>query len=115
MGQSPRHGLHDETWGTGESSIYKEDSPVPSDPELEFQQPEEPRRFLVIGLSGFCEERLVVLTDPEGPMEELTTDVPAGGRSESGQWSSSRRMRVLWKCKLRKRGTWIRMSGPVHK
>jgi hypothetical protein len=32
-------------------------------------------RFLVIEVSGFCEDRLVVLMDPEGPVEELATDV----------------------------------------
>ncbi len=54
-GQSPRHGLHDDTWGTEEGSSCRGETPMPPDFKSDFQEAEEPRRVRVVGDADFVE------------------------------------------------------------
>ncbi len=75
-GQSPRHGLPDDIWGAEEGSSYRGETPMPSDLESDFPEPEEPRKVRVVGDADFCRDRaVVVLQEPEAPAVGAEVDV----------------------------------------
>ncbi len=75
-GQSPRHGLPDDVWGAEEGSSYRGKTPMPSDLESDFPEPEEPRHVRIVGDADFCRDRtVVVLQEPEAPAVGAGVDV----------------------------------------
>ncbi len=59
-GQSPRHGLQDDIWGTEGGSSCRGETPIPSDLEADFPEPEVQRHVKVTGDADFCRDRAVV-------------------------------------------------------
>ena len=74
-GQSPHHGLQDDTWGTEGGSSYREETPMTSDLEADFPEPEVQRQVKGTVDADFCRDReVLVLTEPEEPAAEGDVD-----------------------------------------
>jgi hypothetical protein len=74
-GQSPHHGLQDDIWGAEGGSSYKEETPMPSDLEADYPEPEVQRRVKVTGDADFCRDREVLeIPEPEESAAEGDTD-----------------------------------------
>ncbi len=58
--QSPHHGLQDDVWGAEGGSSYREETPIPSDLEADFPEPEVQRQVKVTGDPDFCQRREVL-------------------------------------------------------
>jgi hypothetical protein len=59
-GQSPHHGLQDDVYEAEGGSSYKGDTPIPSDLEADFPEPEIQRLLKVTGDPDFCQHRDVL-------------------------------------------------------
>ncbi len=90
-GQSPRHGLQDDIWGTEGGSSCRGGTPIPSDLEADFLEPEVPRHVKLTGDADFCRDRAVVeLPEPEVPDVEAGADMLAFAVSTSLQVEEKR-------------------------
>jgi hypothetical protein len=59
-GQSPHHGLQDDVYEAEGGSSYRRETPIPSDLEADFPEPEIQRLVRTIGDPDFCQHRDVV-------------------------------------------------------
>jgi hypothetical protein len=77
-GQSPHHGLQGDIWGAEGGSSCRGETPMPSDLEAGFSEPEVHRHVKVTGDADFCREREVLeILEPEGPAGEADADILA--------------------------------------
>ncbi len=90
-GQSPRNGLQDDIWGAEGDSSCRGETPIPSDLEADFPEPEVPRHVKLTGDADFCRDRAVVeVPEPEVPDVEADEDMLAFGVSTSLQVEEKR-------------------------
>jgi hypothetical protein len=73
-GQSPHHGLQDDIWGAEGGSSYREETPMPSDLEADFPEPEVQRQVKVTGDTDFCRDREVLVLPGAGEPAEGDAD-----------------------------------------
>ena len=59
-GQSPHHGLQDDVYEAEGGSSYRGETPIPSDLEVDFPEPEIQRLVKVTGDPDFCQHRGVL-------------------------------------------------------
>jgi hypothetical protein len=77
-GQSPHHGLQDDIWGAEGGSSCRGETPMPSDLEADFPEPEVQRHVKVTGDADFCRDREVLeIPEPEELAAEADTDMLA--------------------------------------
>ncbi len=92
-GQSPRHGLPDDIWGAEGGSSCRGETPIPSDLEADFPEPEVPRHVRLVGDADFCKNRAVVeLPEPEAVVMEDGVDVLSFAVNTSLQVGEERRV-----------------------
>ncbi len=90
-GQSPRHGLQDDIWGTEGGSSCRGETPIPSDLEADFPEPEVHRHVKITGDADFCRDRAVVeVPEPEVPEVGVGVDMLAFAVSASRQVEEER-------------------------
>jgi hypothetical protein len=90
-GQSPRHGLQDDIWGTEGGSSCRGETPIPSNLKADFPEPEVQRHVKVTGDADFCRDRAVVeIPEPEEPEAEADADMLAFAVSASLQVEEER-------------------------
>ena len=81
-GQSPHHGLQDDVYEAEGGSSYRGETPIPSDLEADFPEPEVQRLLKITGDPDFCQHRNL-LELPE--LGELAAEAEAGEDAGRGQ------------------------------
>jgi hypothetical protein len=73
--ESPHHGLQVDIWGAEGGSSCRGETPMPSDLEADFPEPEVQRQVKVTGDADFCRDREVLeIPEPEEPAAEGDAD-----------------------------------------
>ncbi len=99
-GQSPHHGLQDDVYKAEGGSSYRGETPIPSDLEADFLEPEVQRLMRTIGDPDFCQHRdMVELPESGEPAAEAGDSEDVGRDQEVAELRSrGPPMRVLRNC-----------------
>jgi hypothetical protein len=81
-GHSPHHGLQDDVYEAEGGSSYRGETPIPSDLEADFPEPEIQRLVRTIGDPDFCQHRDMVELPESGELAAETGDSEDVGRDQ---------------------------------
>jgi hypothetical protein len=81
-GQSPHHGLQDDVYEAEGGSSYRGETPIPSDLEADFPEPEIQRLVRTIGDPDFCQHRDVLELPESGEPAAEAGDSENVGRDQ---------------------------------